>query len=137
MDIGGPGLAGSAGFSSGTFTVKGGGADIWGTADQFNYASESWTGDLTITARAASQQNTSSWAKSGVMVRETTAAKSAYVFVFVTPARGVNMQYRIGKLEDAGEIFAAPNEGTLSTNDFNTWADFNGRECACQKLSPD
>jgi hypothetical protein len=93
-NIGTPGVAGSASFASGTFTVNGGGADIWSSSDNFNYVHESLTGDVTITARVASQQNTNAWAKSGVMIRETTAANAAYVFVFVTPGHGVNMQYR-------------------------------------------
>ena len=93
-DIGTPGLAGSATFNSGTFTVNGSGGDIWSTSDNFNYAYVSTTGDVTITARVASQQNTNAWAKSGVMIRETTAANAAFVHVFVTPANGVNMQYR-------------------------------------------
>jgi regulation of enolase protein 1 (concanavalin A-like superfamily) len=94
LDIGSPGMAGSASYNAGTFTVNGGGADIWYASDQFNYVYQSLTGDLTITARVASQQNTASWAKAGVMIRETTAANSAFVFVMVTPASGVNMQYR-------------------------------------------
>ena len=60
-DIGSPALAGSASFSSGT--VKGSGADVWGSADQFHYAYQSLTGDVTITAHVASQQNTNAWAK--------------------------------------------------------------------------
>jgi len=32
--------------------------------------------------------------------------------------------FRIGRLEDAGEIFAAPNEGTLSNADYDAWAAF-------------
>jgi hypothetical protein len=74
--------------------VNGSGADIWSSSDNFNYAHESLPGDVTITARVASQQNTNAWAKSGVMIRESTAANAAYVFVFVTPGHGVNMQYR-------------------------------------------
>jgi len=93
-DIGAPGIAGSATFNSGTFTVKGGGADIWSTSDHFNYVSESLTGNVTITARVASQQNTNAWAKSGVMIRTSTASNSAFVHVFVTPGHGINMQYR-------------------------------------------
>ncbi|PYX93728.1 MAG: hypothetical protein DMG67_03480 [Acidobacteria bacterium] len=87
-DIGTVGVAGSASFSNGVFTVNGSGSDIWSSADSFNYASESLSGDVTITARVASQQNTNAWAKSGVMIRETTAANSSYVFVFVTPSMG-------------------------------------------------
>ena len=93
-DVGTPGQAGSASFNSGTFTVNGGGADIWGRSDNFHYGSESVTGTVTITARVVSQQNTNAWAKSGVMIRETTAANSSFVHVFVTPGHGVNMQYR-------------------------------------------
>jgi hypothetical protein len=74
--------------------VQGGGSDIWGSSDHFNYAYRSLTGNGTITARVASQQNTNAWAKSGVMIRETTAANSRFVHVFVTPGHGVNMQYR-------------------------------------------
>src|SRR5262249_59461364 len=95
-DIGATGVAGSATFSGGTFTVKGSGADIWSTSDSFNYVFQSSMGNTTITARVASQENTNIWAKSGVMIRETTAANSSYVFVFVTPGHGVNMQYRAG-----------------------------------------
>ncbi|HZY63993.1 MAG TPA: chitobiase/beta-hexosaminidase C-terminal domain-containing protein [Edaphobacter sp.] len=93
-DIGAPGQAGSASYSGSTFTVKGSGADIYGTADQFNYVSTAANGDITITARVATQQNTNSWAKAGVMIRETTAAGSTYVGVYVTPAKGVSLQYR-------------------------------------------
>jgi len=32
--------------------------------------------------------------------------------------------FRIGRLEDAGEIFAAPNEGLLSNADYDAWAAF-------------
>lgn len=93
-DIGGPGVAGSANYASGVYSVNGSGADIYGTADQFNYVSTAANGNLTITARVATQQNTNSWAKAGVMIRETTAAGSTYVGVYVTPAKGVSLQYR-------------------------------------------
>ena len=48
QDVGATGLAGSASYSNGTFTVKGAGADIWGTADGFFYASQSISGDAQI-----------------------------------------------------------------------------------------
>src|SRR4051812_25023222 len=38
-DIGSVSAAGSASFDAGRFTVTGSGADIWGTADEFHYAS--------------------------------------------------------------------------------------------------
>lgn len=93
-DIGSPALAGSTTYSGGTFTLKGCGSDIYTTADQFQYAYTSATGDVTLTARVASQQNTNGWAKSGVMLRASTAAGSVYVGIYITPTNGVDMQYR-------------------------------------------
>ena len=95
-DIGSVGSAGSASYSSGTFTLNGSGSDIWGTADSFNYAYESVSGDQTIVARVATEENTSSWAKNGVMFRESTANNASYVGLYVTPGNGVSMQYRNG-----------------------------------------
>src|SRR5437899_5238212 len=68
-DIGAVGLAGSASYSAGTFTVKGSGADIWNAADQFNYAFQSIVNDVTITARVGAESGTASFAKAGVMIR--------------------------------------------------------------------
>ena len=45
------------------------GSDIWYTADQFNYAYQSLTGDGEIIARITSQTNTDGWAKAGPMIR--------------------------------------------------------------------
>lgn len=111
-DIGSPGFAGSAGYASGVFTLNGSGADIWGTSDQLNYAYQSISGDLTTVARVVSQDNTASWAKSGVMIRETTAANSSYVGVYVTPGNGVSIQYRNGT--GAGAIDLARQSGVAA-----------------------
>jgi hypothetical protein len=97
QDIGTDGMSGSASFNSGTFTVGGSGADIWTSADGFNYVSQTITGDITITARVASQEDTSAWAKAGVTIRESIAANAAHVSLYVTPGHGVNMQYRPAK----------------------------------------
>jgi hypothetical protein len=93
-DVGAPSPAGSASYSSGTFTVNGSGADIWGTSDQFNYAYESVSGDCTVVAHVVTEQNTASSAKAGVMIRETTAAGSSYAGCYVTPSSGAKFEYR-------------------------------------------
>ena len=93
-DIGSPALAGSAAFDAGVWTVVGSGSDIWGTSDQFQFAYESMTGDGEIVARVASLTNTNSWAKAGVMIRNTLSANSTHAFVAVTPANGVAFQRR-------------------------------------------
>jgi len=93
-DIGAPTLAGSATYSGGVYTVSGSGADIWDTADQFNYASQSATGDKTLVARITSLTNTDTWAKSGIMFRDSTVAGSMFVNLAATPSNGVSFQWR-------------------------------------------
>ncbi|HVU23022.1 MAG TPA: Ig-like domain-containing protein [Opitutus sp.] len=84
-DIGSVGATGSTNYSSGTFIIDGSGSNIWDTADSFQFARVSASGDLTIVARVVTQQNTFQWAKAGVMIRETTSAGSKYVLLCVTP----------------------------------------------------
>ena len=53
-----------------TYTITGCGSDIWGTSDQFNYASTEVTGDVTMTAEVTSVTDTGTFAKCGVMFRD-------------------------------------------------------------------
>ncbi|OWK38305.1 LamG-like jellyroll fold domain-containing protein [Fimbriiglobus ruber] len=94
QDIGTVAGAGGAGSSGGTFTLDGSGSDIWGTADQFQYAYQTMTGDGSIVARVASQGNTSTWAKAGVMIRNDLTAGSAQALMAITPGNGAAFQYR-------------------------------------------
>jgi len=94
QDIGSVGVAGSATCTSGTFTIKGSGADIWGAADAFHYVYQPLNGDGTIVARVATVQNLNAWVKPGVMIRATTAAGSAHAAVYVTPGKGIALQWR-------------------------------------------
>ncbi len=95
QDIGSPGPTGSGGYNSGTqtYTVAGGGADIWNTADQFHFLSESVIGDSSIIARVTGVQNTNTWAKAGVMFRDSAAAGAMFANVDVTPGQGVSFQW--------------------------------------------
>ena len=93
-DIGAPAPAGSAGYTGGVFTINGSGADISGTADQFNLVSQPLAADGTVSAHVTSQSNTDTWAKSGVMIRQSADPASPYFFALVTPGQGVHCQYR-------------------------------------------
>ncbi len=75
-DIGATGKAGSAGYASGVFTVKGAGAQIFGTADAFHYVYQPLSGDGTIVARLVSMQGGGGYASAAVMIRETLTAGS-------------------------------------------------------------
>jgi regulation of enolase protein 1 (concanavalin A-like superfamily) len=96
LDIGAPLTQGSLTSNNGTYTVTGSGSDIWGASDQFNYAYQAATGDVTITTRVALEANTDVWAKAGVMVRASTVDNAAFAGVFATPGNGVAMIVRSG-----------------------------------------
>jgi regulation of enolase protein 1 (concanavalin A-like superfamily) len=112
QDIGVVGVAGSAAFATGTFTIRGAGYDIWGTTDAFRYVYHPLTGDGQIVARVATLQNTNVWAKGGVMIRETLTAGSSYAMMLVTPGSGSAFQRRLATgatyLHNAGPNVVAP-----------------------------
>ena len=94
QDVGAVAVAGSSSASGSVFTVSGSGADIWYGADAFQFASQPFTGNGTITARVVSQTNSNVWAKAGVMFRETLAAGANFASVLVTPGNGTVYQAR-------------------------------------------
>jgi hypothetical protein len=93
-DIGSVGLAGSTSFAGDRFTVSGAGGDIWGTADAFHYVSRGVSGAAQIVARVVSVENVHTFAKAGVMFRETAAAGSAHVLLDVRPNGSVEFMSR-------------------------------------------
>lgn len=94
-DIGSVGIAGSATYVNGSFTVKGAGADIWDASDAFRFVYQPLNGNGEIVARVVSIQNTNAWAKAGVMIRESTAANAKNAFMAVTPGNGLTFQRRL------------------------------------------
>ena len=95
-DIGNVGAAGSAAYDdpTSTYTIKGAGADVWGTADALHYAYQSLTGDGSIVARVTSVSNTAAWVKAGVMIRESLDANSAQAMMLVSYSKGLAFQRR-------------------------------------------
>ena len=96
-DIGSPGLAGSATYTNGLWTVTGGGADIWGVSDQFNFASTNYVGDGMMIVLVTSLQNSdpgSGWSKAGLMFRNDSTAGSVNVSIIATAGQGVSFQWR-------------------------------------------
>ncbi|GEM_PF-1291116 len=94
QDIGAVAATGSASYSNGVFTVKGSGADIWDTADEFRFVYQTLNGDGQIVARVTGVQNTNAWAKAGVMIRETLNANSKHAMMVLTPGNGLAFQRR-------------------------------------------
>ena len=127
--------AGSASYAGGVFTVKGGGNDIWGTnysvLDQSHYVSQPLTGDGSIVARVTAQSNSSAWAKSGIMIKQSNTADAPYALLAVTPSNGIVFQSNFNNSVSGGASSTLPvwlkltrtgNTITAYTSpDGNTW----------------
>jgi hypothetical protein len=93
-DIGDVGVAGGAVASGGDTRVSGGGADIWGTVDAFNFDYTSLANDGGMYARVIGVNNTSSFAKAGIMIRASTDPSAAHVILDVKPDGGIEFMTR-------------------------------------------
>jgi len=80
---------------AGTYTMTAAGANIWGAADEFHYAYKTLNGSGSIIAKVESIKNSHSWAKGGVMVRDTLEPGSAHGTMFLTAAQGLAFERRI------------------------------------------
>jgi hypothetical protein len=96
-DIGMVGLAGRSIQTGAAFSVTGAGADIYTTADAFQYLSRSVMGDATISARVASIENVNVWSKAAVMMRAGLAADASTVVALTSPtaSNGYRLQARV------------------------------------------
>jgi len=93
-DVGATGLVGSSIQTGGVFTVKGAGNTIGGTADSFQFARKTVTGDCSIVARVITQTNTSQFARAGLMIRDGLANNAMHASAIVTPGNGLYMMSR-------------------------------------------
>jgi hypothetical protein len=101
---------------AGTYTMTGSGADIWAVdgfeADEFHFAFKTLTGVGSMSARVQSISNTHTWAKAGVMIRETLDPDSAHAMMVVTAGSGISFQRRPGtgatSVDDTTADIAAP-----------------------------
>lgn len=86
--------AGTASYSSGDFTLTSKSSDIWGTQDKLNFIYQTMTGDGTIVAKVNAMSNMNSWAKAGVMIRDTLNPSAKHADMLITPSNGATFQYR-------------------------------------------
>ena len=96
QDVGDVGAAGSSQLVGTRLVVRGSGADVWGTADEFHFAHTSISGDFELTAYVSHVDDLDRWTKAGLMVRDGVAADARHAFLLATPRteRGVAFQRR-------------------------------------------
>ena len=142
-DIGSTTPSGSASESAGVYTVRGSGADIWGSADAFHFAHAPLTGDGELIARVEITDNPGGdpWAKAGVMMRETLDADSRNAMTHLSSNNGNRFQYRSSagsssssagsgerpwiRLVRAGDVFTG-----YSSDDGESWTQLGSRTIA-------
>ncbi len=93
-DIGSSTPRGSTTLSGGTWTIAGGGDNIWGTADEFQFAYRVMSGDVDISARVSSFDTANDWSKAGLMIRDGLTANGRNAFVALSPGVGAALQRR-------------------------------------------
>jgi fibronectin type 3 domain-containing protein len=81
----GAATGGSWSESAGTHTIKGAGADMYGTADAFRFAYQTVTGDVTITARVQSFSGPHTFSKASVVIRDDLTAGARNVATLLSP----------------------------------------------------
>jgi regulation of enolase protein 1 (concanavalin A-like superfamily) len=132
-DIGAARRAGSTRYGSGTFTVRGAGANIDGEGDSFHYVYKPVHGDSEIVADVVSIQYTHPNAKAGLMMRESLGEYSRNVMVALTAMRGGIVQVRGSEHFNTEAMPAramfAPHWLRLKRrgNEFSAYASLNGR----------
>ncbi len=78
-------------------TLTGDGTDIWNNSDDFTFAYKTLTGDGSIVARVVSVgTGSNTWAKGGVMIRDSLDGGSTFVDMVVTGGggNGASFQFR-------------------------------------------
>lgn len=85
VDIGGP-VPGSTSRDGGRWRMEAGGADIWGTSDQFRFAHQQRTGDFDVSVQVVSLTQPDLYTKAGLMVRDSLAPGARHIFALVFPS---------------------------------------------------
>ncbi len=100
-DVGSVGVAGSATYANGLFTVKGSGVGMTGTADGMNFLFQPLSGDGTIIARITTVQS-SNTVYAGLMIRETLAAGASNEFSSYGSVGGVGSGFEFSYRSSTG-----------------------------------
>jgi len=114
-DVGSPQLAGSARPAETGWDLVGGGADIWGKADQFHFVFRDISGDFDLAVRVERFTPAHLYSKAGLMIRESLEVQSAHLMflVFADNAPRNNnlgayeMQFRPAAGDDCQAVYPA------------------------------
>jgi regulation of enolase protein 1 (concanavalin A-like superfamily) len=107
-------LSGTTTYNAGMISQSGSGA-LGATSDKLNFSYQPLSGDGEITAKISALQDTGMLSGVGVMIRETLATNSTYVFMGMTGSS----TYRTANRTTTGGTATVNNSGTGAVP--NTW----------------
>ena len=86
-----------------TWTVTGGGADIWGPSDQFHFVSNTVSGNCSLTAKIESigDGNAHDWAKAGLMIRADESVGSPHASISISHCGAIEFIRRVAIGQDS------------------------------------
>jgi len=135
---------GSAEVIDGTWTISGGGGDVWGSSDEFHYVYTELTGDVDIIAQVVSNgTGSNTWAKGGVMIRETTDPGSKHMIMALTGSDGGGIGFQGRPVTDDrsnsyhGDVTAAPPHWVRLTREGNTITGYHSADGVTWELFTD
>ncbi len=121
-DIGAPALIGTNFVcDSETITLVGSGADIWGTADQFHFASKNVDGDFDARVRVVSLRGSNAVTKAVLMARADDTPGSPTVHLSVNPPAPGRNQFEPGQRLTAGGATASWGTNFVPSDIPNCW----------------
>lgn len=130
-DIGNPAISGTTEILSDGITLIAGGADVWGTRDEFRFVWLEQTGDFNFSTRIENLTDPNLYTKAGIMAREELSENSSHIYFQVFPNNhernknngGYEFQYRKVKAGEMKAIYPTRFEGTpeFPVNYPNTW----------------
>ncbi len=130
-DIGNPAITGKVNITEKGFEIIAGGADIWGTKDEFHFSYQSLKGDFDMSVLILGLSKANQYTKAGIMARADLSENCQHVYYQVFPDNsprnknngGCEFQYRSVK---GGEMKAIYPDPKTAGNQFdvtfpNTW----------------
>ncbi|QOS13727.1 pectate lyase domain protein (plasmid) [Haloferax gibbonsii] len=135
------GLFGGSAAAATVISMRGGGDDIWGTADAFHYYYTELSGDFDVAVQNTGIDNVESWTKAGPMVRESLDPDSKNVMVRRRPNGEASMQYRPEDGAETDSVGGTPADWlrlkrsgdaieTYHSTDGETWTSINTLDAA-------
>jgi hypothetical protein len=132
------------GLQKSKYIIMGAGEDIWNSEDSFSFVNFTVTGDFDMTAKVTSVVAKHSWAKFGLMARDSLDPKSKQICPLFAPNQGSMIQLRGtygGWSSNYNQTYEKPNSIWLRLkregNVFNSFRSFVGtklEECSWQLI---